>query len=77
MLNSLKLTVSFEFFPVGKEIQFLQKMAGLRGWMSNYQVLPRRQRDGNLHVVYSHITGHDDPLIFWKSAEPRFNFGCH
>lgn len=77
MLNSLKLTVSFEFFPVGKEIQFLQKTAGLRGRMSNYQVLPWRQRDGNLHVVYSHTTRHADPRTFWKSAEPRLDFGCH
>lgn len=69
MLNSLKLTVSFKFFPVGKEIWFLQKTAGLRGRVSHYRVLLWRERDGNLHTVYSHVPANTP--TFWKSTAPR------
>lgn len=67
-LNSLKLRVSFRFFPVGKEIRFLQKIPGLRGQVSNCYVLLWRWRGGNLHVVYSHITSHANTWTFWGST---------
>lgn len=69
MLNSLKLTVSCKFFPVGKEIWFLQKTAGLRGRVSNYRILLWRERDGNLHTLYSHVPANTP--TFWKSTAPR------